>query len=59
MSDKASPGSWEKQLTSWGTAKDYRLGTSGGIRASAFQGETDTTRPWEQLTAWGKNTAVF
>ena len=28
----------EKQLTSWGTAKDDRLGTTGGIRASVFQG---------------------
>ena len=27
-----------KQPTSWGTAKDYRLGTSGGIRAFVCQG---------------------
>ena len=30
-----------KQLTSWGTAKDYHLGTTGGIQAFVFQGETD------------------
>ena len=28
--DKAHPGPWEKQPTSWGTAKDYCLRTSGG-----------------------------
>ena len=52
------PGSWEKQPASWGTAKDYRLGTSGGIRAFVFQGQTDTTSPWEQLTAQDRNVAV-
>ena len=56
--DKACPGSWEKQPTSWGTAKDYRLGTSGGIRAFVFQGATETTPPWEQLTAQHKNGAA-
>ena len=30
-----------KQLTSWGTAKDYHLGTAGGIRAFVLQGETE------------------
>ena len=35
--DKAHPGSWEEP-TSWGTTKDYHLGTSGGIWAAVFQG---------------------
>ena len=39
--DKAHPGSWERQLTSGGTAKDDHLGTSGGTWAIVFQGETD------------------
>ncbi|KAF6074105.1 hypothetical protein HJG60_001984 [Phyllostomus discolor] len=39
--DKAHPGSWEKQLTSWDTAKDYHQGTSGGIQVIVFQGKTD------------------
>ena len=30
-----------KQPTSWGTAKDDRLGTWGGTLAFVFQGETD------------------
>ena len=47
-----------KQPTSWSTAKDYRLGTSPGIRAFVFQGETDDTCPWEQLTAQDRNVAV-
>ena len=34
-----------KQQTSWGTAKDYRLGTTGGIWAFVFQGETDDHLP--------------
>ena len=47
-----------KQPTSWGTAKDDHLGTTGGIRAFVFQGETDATCPWEQLTARGRNVAA-
>ena len=43
--DKAHPGSWEKQPTSWGTAKDCRLGTSGGIRAIVFQAATEDHPP--------------
>ena len=30
-----------KQPTSWGTAKDDRLGTTGSIRAFVFREETD------------------
>ena len=40
----------------------YHLGTSRGIWAIVFQGETDdhlTTHPWEQLIAQGENTAFF
>ena len=43
--DKAHPGSWERQLTSWGTANDHCLGTSGGIQAIVFQGETEDLLP--------------
>ena len=41
-----------------GTAKDYRLGTTGGIRAFVFQGETETTCPGEQLTVQDMNVAA-
>ena len=40
--DKAHPGSRLRQPTSWDAAKDYRLGTSGGI---VFQGETRGPQP--------------
>ena len=40
-----------KQPTSWGTAKDYPLGTNWRHPDLVFQGETDDHCPWEQLTA--------
>ena len=57
--DKAHPGSWEnsrppgallKVTTAWGQVE-----ASG---AFVFQGETETTRPWEQLPAQDRNVAV-
>ena len=37
--------SQDRQQTPWDTAKDHNLGTSGGIRAIVFQGETDNHLP--------------
>ena len=34
-----------KQLTSWGTAKDYRPGTTGGFQAFGIRGQTDDYPP--------------
>ena len=47
-----------KTVTSWDTAKDYHLGTTGGIWAFVFQEETDNHHPREQLTAQDRNVAA-
>ena len=48
-----------KQLTSWGTAKDYRLGTSGGFWAFVFQGETDDHLPLGTANCPGQECCSF
>ena len=47
-----------KQPTSWGTAKDYPLGTNWRHPDLVFQGETDDHCPWEQLTAQDRDVAA-
>ena len=57
--DNAHPGSWEKQPTSWGTAKDCRLGTSGGIRAIVFQAATEDHPPMGMANCPGRECCIF
>ena len=45
-----------RQLTSWSAAKDYRLGTSGGIQAIVFRGAANDHLPLG--TAQDRNVAV-
>ena len=52
--DSRPPGTLLK-TTAWGQVE----ASSGGIQAIVFQGETDTTLSWEQLTAQGETAAVF
>ena len=47
-----------KQLTSWGTAKDYHLGQVETSGLLCSRERLRTTRPWEQLTAQGRNVAA-
>ena len=48
-----------KQLISWGTAKDYHLGTSGGIRAIVFPGETEEHPPLGTANCPGQECCSF
>ena len=48
-----------KQLTSWGTAKDYHLGTSGSTWAFVFQGETDDHLPLGTAKCPGQECCSF
>ena len=48
-----------KQLTSWGTAKDYRLGTSGGILAIVFQGGANDHLPLGTANRPGQECGSF
>ena len=48
-----------KQLTSWGTAKDDRLGTTGGIWAYVSQGETDDHPPLGTANCPGQECCSF
>ena len=44
---------------SWDTAKDYPLGTSGGIQVFVFQGETDDHPPLGTATCPGQECCSF
>ena len=48
-----------KTLTSWGTAKDDRLGTSRGLRAFVSQGETDDHPPLGTANCPGQECCSF
>ena len=48
-----------KQPTSWGTAKDYLLGTSGGIRAIVFQGGANDLLPLGTANCPGQECCSF
>ena len=47
-----------KQLTSWGTGKDYLPETTRGNWPLCSRERQTTTRPWEQLTAQDRNVAA-
>ena len=48
-----------KQPSSWGTAKDYPLGTSGGIQAIVFQGGAIDHLPLETANCPGQERCSF
>ena len=49
----------EIRPTSWDTAKDYPLGTSGGIQVFVFQGETDDHPPLGTANCPGQECCNF
>ena len=57
--DKACPGSWEEQPTSWGTAKDVPPGDKWRPRAFVFQGETDDHPPLGTADCPGQECCIF
>ena len=56
--DKAHPGSWENSRPPGALLKITTRGQVEASGAFVFQGETETTRPWEQLPAQDRNVAV-
>ena len=48
-----------KQLTSWGTAKDDRPGTTGGFQAFGIRGQTDDHPPLGTANCPGQERCSF
>ena len=64
--DKIHPGSWENSgppgtglKITWGTAKDHRLGTSGGIPAIVLQGGANDHPPLGTANCPGQECCSF